>query len=134
MNLTKGDSHMSNWDFNTPKGIRAYAEENGVEALREMVSGNQLRDDRRTLARQVLGYIENEIAAAAAEAARQHELELTRRSVAAAESQATDTARAATAAEVQAKQARRATVISALSLGVSVIAVIISIVALHLGK
>lgn len=125
---------MSDWDFNTPKGIRAYAEQNGIDALREMVSGNLLRVDRRILAKQVLGYIENEMAAAEAEERRQADLELSRRSVQAAESQATDAARGATAAEAQAEHARRATIISVLSLIVSAIAIIVSVAALHSSK
>ncbi|WP_147439514.1 hypothetical protein [Paraburkholderia sp. BL17N1] len=125
---------MSDWDFNSPKGIRAYAELNGVEALREMVSGTRLRADRRVLAIQVLGYIDKEIADAKAEEARQHEVALARRSVQAAESQAADAARAATAAEAQAEHARRAIIISVLSLVVSAIAILVSVAALVWGK
>lgn len=120
-------------DFNSSMGIEKYAAENGVEALRELASGNRLRPDRRAAVSAWLKSRDEE-ERARIETDRHGELHaVAAAAVSASIEQVTEARRAADAAVKQAEYARQAVIISALAFAASIVAIIVSVAALSSG-
>ncbi|MFM0507703.1 hypothetical protein [Paraburkholderia sp. RL17-373-BIF-A] len=93
------------WEFHTREGVQAFVDAEGIEALRDMVAGTRLAENRRPFVRQWLAGYDRAQQAQAEDRRAAEANEIALRAATASEAQAVEAKRSADAAEVSAKAA-----------------------------